>query len=353
MMQQRHQQKWSRLIALFLVGAVSQSLLNVSVPKPTLAQTPAATPNACTQITAPLTPEEQAYAKTAWQYFVKNYQPATGFTNSTGGYPSGTLWDIGNYLMALNAARWLNLIDQAEFDSRLNQFLKTLSSLKLFEDTLPNKVYNAATGQMADYGNNPVEKGIGWSALDVGRMLAAFHVIRTCHPQYKDWIKGPVGKWKIERSLKDDQLYGAVVRPDGSTLLVQEGRLGYEEYAARGYELWGFKASKALALEPYQFVEVNGVKIPVDTRDYKSTQANNYVVSESYILDGIEFGLEGYLKDYAANVLEVQKLHLAGAIFTQITPMLKKCLMQSRICVVQMGVVSMLDFTKKQSNRIK
>ncbi len=307
MMQQRHQPKCSKLIALFLVGAVSQSLLNLSVPKPTLAQTPTAAPNACSQITVPLTPEEQVYAKAAWQYFVKNYQPATGFANSTGGYPSGTLWDIGNYLMALNAARWMNLIDQGEFDSRLNQFLKTLSGLKLFEDTLPNKVYNAATGEMTDYGNKPVEKGIGWSALDVGRMLAAFHVIRTCHPQYGDWIKGIVAKWKIERSLKDDQLYGAMVRPDKSTLLVQEGRLGYEEYAARGYELWGFKASKALALEPYKFVDVNGVKVPVDTRDYQKTQANNYVVSESYILDGIEFGLEGVLKDYAANVLEAQK----------------------------------------------
>jgi hypothetical protein len=60
-------------------------------------------------------------------------------------------------------------------------------------------------------------------------------------------------------------------------------------------------------LEPYEFVEVNGIKVPVDTRDYQKTNANNYVVSESYILDGIEFGLEGYLKDYAANVLEVQK----------------------------------------------
>ncbi len=307
MMQQRHQQKWSRLIALFLVGAVSQSLISVSVPERSLAQTPTAAPSACAQITAPLTPEEQVYAKAAWQYFVNNYQQATGFTNSTGGYPSGTLWDIGNYLMALNAVRWLNLIDQGEFDSRLNQFLKSLSNLKLFEDTLPNKVYNAATGQMTDYGNNPIERGIGWSALDVGRILAAFHVIRTCHPQYEEWIKGILSKWKIERSLKDDQLYGALVRPDKSTLLVQEGRLGYEEYAARGYELWGFKASKALALEPYKFVEINGVKVPVDTRDYQSTQANNYVVSESYILDGIEFGLEGYLKDYAANVLEAQK----------------------------------------------
>ena len=307
MSRQRNQYKWSRLTSLFLIGVILQFLLNVYIPPALLAQTPTAAPSACAEIAAPLTPEEQVYAKVAWQYFVKNYQPATGLTNSTGGYPSGTLWDIGNYLMALNSARWLNLIDQGNFDSRLNQFLKTLSSLKLFEDTLPNKVYNTATGQMADYGNNPVERGIGWSALDAGRLMAALHVIRTCHPQYEDWIKGILGKWQIARSLKDGQLYGATVLPDKKTLLVQEGRLGYEEYGARGYELWGFKAPKATALEPYQFVEINGVKIPVDTRDYKTTQANNYVVSESYILDGIEFGLEGYLQDYANRVLEVQK----------------------------------------------
>ncbi|MEH2312622.1 MAG: DUF3131 domain-containing protein [Nostoc sp.] len=295
------QQKLLRWIALFLVGTFLQLLFYI--PTPVLSQNS----NSCSNITAPLTPEEQIYARGAWQYFVKNYQPATGFTNSTGGYPSGTLWDMGNYLMALNAARWLNLTDQADFDSRLNKFLTTLSSLKLFEDTLPNKVYNAATAEMVDYGNNPLERGIGWSALDVGRILAAFDVIRTCHPQYNEWLKGIVAKWQVARSLKDGQLFGATVLPDNKTLLVQEGRLGYEEYGGRGYQLWGFSAPKAIAFEPFNLVEINGVQIPVDTRDFKSTNANNYVVSESYILDGIEFGLQGELADFAARVLEVQK----------------------------------------------
>jgi len=305
-MQKRRQQKWLRWIALFLLGTIPQFFFYI--PTQSLAQNPnVAANNSCNNITAPLTPEEQTYARSAWQYFVKNYQSTTGFTNSTGGYPSGTLWDMGNYLMALNAARWLNLTDQADFDARLNKFLTTLSSLKLFEDALPNKVYNAATGQMVDYGNNPLERGIGWSALDIGRVLAAFDVIRTCHPQYNDWLKGIVSKWQVARSLKDGQLFGATVEPDNKTLLVQEGRLGYEEYSARGYELWGFQASKAISLEPFKFVEINGMQIPVDTRDFKSTNANNYVVSESYILDGIEFGLQGDLADYAARVLEVQK----------------------------------------------
>ncbi|WP_322744031.1 DUF3131 domain-containing protein [Nostoc edaphicum] len=294
------QQRLLRWIALFLIGTM-QFLFYI--PTPVLSQNS----NSCSNITTPLTSEEQTYARASWQYFVKNYQPATGFTNSTGGYPSGTLWDMGNYLMALNAARWLNLTDQADFDSRLNKFLTTLSSLKLFEDALPNKVYNAATGQMVDYGNNPLERGIGWSALDVGRILAAFDVIRTCHPQYNDWLKGIVAKWQVARSLKDEQLFGATVLPDNKTLLVQEGRLGYEEYGARGYQLWGFSAPKAIALEPFKLVEINGVQIPVDSRDFQSTNANNYVVSESYILDGIEFGLQGELADFAARVLDVQK----------------------------------------------
>ncbi len=301
------QPKGLRWTTLFLIGTLTQFLLYISPPA--LSQKSSVTDNSsnCSNITSPLTPEEQTYARGAWQYFVKNYQPATGFSNSTGGYPSGTLWDMGNYLMALNAGQALNLTDQKDFDDRLNKFLTTLNNLKLFENALPNKVYNAATGQMTDYGNNPVERGLGWSALDVGRLLAAFDVIRTCHPQYGEWLKGIVSKWQVGRAIKDEELQGATVLPDNSTLLVQEGRLGYEQYAARGFEKWGFKAPKATALKPLKFVEINAVQVPVDTRDFKSTNANNYVVSESYILDGIEFGLQGELADYAARVLEVQK----------------------------------------------
>jgi hypothetical protein len=306
--------RWVRVAALFLTGVMLALLPPLAGfgwgLESAIAQQNRTMPtdrNACAVLTAPLTPAEQEYAKTAWQYFAKNYQPDTGFVNATGGYPSGTLWDMGNYLVALNTARWLNLISQKEFDEKLNKFLSALGSLKLFDDALPNKVYNAANGQMVDYGNNPSPRGIGWSALDIGRVLAAFHIIRTCHPQYADWLKGIIQRWQIARSLQDDQLYGATVTPDGKTMLVQEGRLGYEEYAVRGYELWGYKADKAKSFQPFQFVDIYGVQIPVDLRDYQRTNANNYVVSESYILDGIEFGWQGELADYAGRVLEAQR----------------------------------------------
>src|SRR5579883_697502 len=308
MMLKHYQQNFLlRWIIFFLIGIFLQFWLYL--PNPGLSQNPNIVNNSssCRNITAPLTSEEQTYARTAWQYFVQNYQPATGFSNSVEGYPSGSLWDMGNYLMALNAARWLNLIDQKDFDARLNKFLTTLSNLKLFEDTLPNKVYNAATGQMVDYNNNPVERGLGWSALDLGRILTAFDLIHTCHPQYKEWIQGIVSKWKLGQAIKDKQLQGATVGPDNRTLLVQEGRFGYEQYAARGFEQWGFQVPEAIALKPLKFVNINGVDLPVDTRDFQSTNANNYIVSESYILNGIEFGLQGKLADYAVRILEVQK----------------------------------------------
>lgn len=297
--------KWLKLIALFLAGIIFTSSLPLNMGiKSVVAQSP----NSCANITQPLTPEEENWARVAWQYFINNYQPETGFTNSANNYPSGTLWDMGNYLMALNAARWLNLTTQEDFDQRLNKFLDSLGKLRLFEDSLPNKVYNTANGELVDYGNNPIEKGIGWSALDIGRILAAFHVIKSCHPNYSEWLQSIVNRWAIARSIKDDMLYGAMVLPDGKTLLVQEGRLGYEEYAARGYELWGFSVPKAISFEPFKMVEIYGVRIPVDTRDFPTTNANNYVVSESYILDGLEFGFLGQqMQEYAQNVLEVQK----------------------------------------------
>jgi hypothetical protein len=305
----RKQSLYSRclkqLTSVITIAVISQPLWVFGMT-PKIVQAQGA--NACGAITNPLTPEEQQHARIAWQYFVNNYQKDTGFVNSTGGYPSGTLWDMGNYLMALNAVRWMNIIDQKELDNRLNKFLTSIGKLKLIENSLPNKVYNAANGQMTDYGNNPIEKGIGWSALDIARLLAAFRGIQVCNPQYTNWIKSIVDRWDLKRMIKDGQLFGAVVRPDGKLIEVQEGRLGYEEYAARCFELWGFLAPKALSFEPFQMVNIYGVPIPADTRSYQDTNANNYVVSESYLLDGIEFGFLGsQMQDYAARVFEVQK----------------------------------------------
>jgi hypothetical protein len=300
---------WLQWLSLAIVGIFTSLSLSMCASTQPALLTPKTVAQSidCSTIASPLSPQEQEFAQIAWQYFLNNYQVKTGLTNAAEDYPSATLWDMGNYLTAINAARWLGIVDQQDFDYRINQFLTTLADLPMFERALPNKVYSTDTVKMVNYKNQPTEEGLGWSAIDMGRILTALHIVRSCHPQYNDWISGIVSGWQLGRSIQNKELYGAELEPNGKVSIVQEGRLGYEEYAARGYKLWGFDLSKAIALDPYKLVEVEGVKIPVDRRDYKATHANNYVVSESYILEGIEFGLQDDLKQYAANVLEAQK----------------------------------------------
>lgn len=257
---------------------------------------------------APLTEEEQTHARSAWQYFRDNYQSQTGFVNAVENYPSSSMWDMGNYLMALNAARSLNLITQADFDARLNQFLTSLARIPLFDSAVPNKAYNTQTGEMVDYNNKASKQGIGWSALDLGRLLTALYVIKESHPQYSDWIQGVLSNWKLAQAIEKGQLSGVTVLPSKRSLKAQEGRLGYEEYAAKGFELWGLRAEKSLnrALNR-KWKKIYGVTIPVDKRSYRDTNASNYVLSESYIMHGIEFGFDAEMQDIADRILEVQK----------------------------------------------
>lgn len=77
----------------------------------------------------------------------------------------------------MTAARELGIIDKAEFDRRMLKFLATLNKLDLFRNELPNKAYNTISGQKVNYQNKPGE--IGFSALDIGRMLIWLKVIRS------------------------------------------------------------------------------------------------------------------------------------------------------------------------------
>ena len=115
-----------------------------------------------------LTEEEKQWALIAWKYFQNNTIESTGLANSANAYKSTTLWDSSSYLLAVISAKRLEIIDQQEFVSRVNKFLVTMLALPLYEDKLPNKVYNTETLKMVDYNNKATDKGLGWSAIDIG-----------------------------------------------------------------------------------------------------------------------------------------------------------------------------------------
>jgi hypothetical protein len=254
-----------------------------------------------------LSDEDIRGAKTAWQYFVNNYQEQTGLVNSVDNYPSSTLWDTGNYLMALISAQHLHLIDNAEYDKRMRKALTTLGQVELYKGLLPNKVYNAQTLQMTNYENNVTKTGIGWSAIDIGRILIPLSYIQFNQPQYSQELHQILSRWNIKEMTKEGALFGAVVE-EGEEKLLQEGRLGYEQYTSKMFATFGVDITNALRYDKYlEFINMYDIEIPYDKRDKEHSNANNYVVMEPYMLDGLEFGWDYFSKEFSYRLYKAQE----------------------------------------------
>ena len=254
-----------------------------------------------------LTSQEQAWARTAWQYFANNTQPETGLVNSVDGYPASTMWDTASYLLALIAVDRLNIISDQEFDSRLSLALSSLAKIPLFEQALPNKSYNTISLAMVDYANQKVEGGIGWSAIDIGRLLVPFNTIVWYYPKHAHLVRNVLERWRFQKMLQNAVLYGAAVNGGGEAVYVQEGRIGYEEYAAKSFTLLGLDTFGALQYNDFlQYVDIYGIQVPIDSRKPEEYEAHNYVVSESYILDGIEYGWDDISREFAYRVYQAQ-----------------------------------------------
>lgn len=267
-----------------------------------------------------LTEKEMDMARIAWKYFENNYQESTGLVNAVNNYPSVTWWDAASYMAGMVSAYELGIIDKEEFDHRFIRMLTTLNTLDLFRGELPNKAYNTQTAAKVDYGNQPGE--IGYSALDLGRLLIWLHIIKHRYPEYATGIDSAVLRWNFCNVVDENgTMFGALLERDQPVQYLQEGRLGYEEYAAKGFQLWGFDTTQASMPEPYSTINLYGYDVPYDTRDPRKLKAHSYVVTESYVLDGIELGWDltddrtvhdfkfsnGWMAKFALQIYRVQE----------------------------------------------
>ena len=123
---------------------------------------------------AALTPEEQTWAAIAWRYFVNNTQPQTGLVNGSDKQPRVTLWQMGDTLIALLAAKELGLIEEAEYDARLTRLMGTLNRLMLTEARTPGRLYSSQTATPIDFSGKPVKNG--WSVRDMARLMLAMRL---------------------------------------------------------------------------------------------------------------------------------------------------------------------------------
>ncbi len=267
-----------------------------------------------------LTQPERAAARTAWRYFEENTRPETGFVDSVAGYPAATLWDQGSYVFALISARRLDIIDDDDFDERLTSFLTSLSLLPLFEGRLPNKVYNTMTLAMVNYGNEVVDGGIGWSAIDIARLLLALRSAERHFPRFGPAIRVVIGNWKVADIGGSGELIGANVSDD-ETNYVQEGRIGYEQYAARAAALWGLDVGAAISVRRVlAWTSTEGVDIPKDRRSHLRFGAITPVLSEPFVLQGLELGFDADGHRLAQQVYRAQEARYENkGIITAVT----------------------------------
>ncbi|GAA0399903.1 hypothetical protein GCM10009133_05930 [Cocleimonas flava] len=254
-----------------------------------------------------LTEEEKQWALIAWKYFQNNTIESTGLANSANAYKSTTLWDSSSYLLAVISASRLGIIDKPEFENRVNKFLATMLKLPLYEGKLPNKVYNTETLEMVDYNNKKTEKGLGWSAIDIGRLMVPLNILVWNYPEFTTQVKAITKQWDLSAAVDKGDMYGAL-NEDGKTVYLQEGRLGYEEYASKAFQLVGLDVSSAIDYTSWlKFIDIEGINIPTDSRSPEKFTAHNYVVSEPYILDGIEYGWDQMSREFSGRVYTVQE----------------------------------------------
>ncbi len=249
---------------------------------------------------------DRAAAQRAWTYFENNWHPDTGMVNAVDGLTWATWWDQGSALLGIHAARQLGLISEAELIEKLSVILQTLEQLPLPTTKLPNKAYSTETSAMRTLSNRPDPNGTsGWSALDLGRYLVALYTLKIHYPAFCDRINTIVARYDLSKSVKDGWLWGSGAGRNGLQYW-QEGRLGYEQYAAYGFKLWGIEANNALYNPPTQTVAVDGVELMVDQRDFNSSGASNHLTNDPYLLWGMEMGLPETMQPQVENLLQVQ-----------------------------------------------
>jgi hypothetical protein len=265
---------------------------------------PVVTPPVVTPPVVVAEPIDTAAARLAWTFVENNTQSATGLAKPIYPFQFPTVWDIGSLIGATYSAHELGIITDADYDARIQRILGTLGTLELFDNVAFNKTYDAQTGGMVDRNRVASATGYGWSATDIGRLLVWLRIVAVNQPQYAAQAARIVARLDMSRLVAGGILHGMDLDPVfGTRNPYAETGLGYEQYAAAGFALWGHRAATALdASINAKRVDLYGVSISVDARD------NGRLTSEPYVMLGLETGwYSSDLRDQAMRLLAAQE----------------------------------------------
>lgn len=292
-------------------SAPAPVVTDTPVPQPSPAPVPARLPAAETakapfedarlEPLATLSAEDMQLAQEAWRYFAANRHEESGWFNSVDRYEATTMWDLGSALAGLVSANELGLVERAMFDRYMTAFLASLRKVKLYNNELPNREYRLNPVVMTDIGNKVSAAGSGWSALDIGRALTWLRIVGQWYPQHRPAVEEVIRDWKFGRLSANNEMNGALFN-GRSEHVRQEGRLGYEQYAAAGYWLWGVKLGRSFEISHTRTVEIMGLSLPADTRNLA------FLTSEPFMLASMEFGGWGpQFQMLTRTIYEIQK----------------------------------------------
>jgi len=234
------------------------------------------------------TTREMQWARTAWRYFENNTDPATGLVGGMDRTPVFTIWNAGDTLAALVAARELGVIDEREFDLRTSRLLGFLANMDLSGGALPHKAYNALTGKMVNFENR--QDDIGWSAVDTGRLMLWLKITGQRHPRFREYTDKVVLRWAFCEVIDDCGKLTGASRSAGQTYRYQEGRLGYEQLAGAGFAAWGFDARISREFPATETVRIYGLPVRHDARDPRATGVPAPALTMPHVLMGMELG---------------------------------------------------------------
>jgi hypothetical protein len=226
-----------------------------------------------------------ASARSAWAYVRRNYHQATGFVNATDQYHFVTMWDVGSIFGAFLAARELGFITPEDYRARVARLLRSLEAIALHDDVAFNRLYAAGSGRMVGRDHLASRRGYGWSATDLGRLILWLKIVATHDPEHEPAAQRIVDRLDLERIVRDGYLRGEELTPRGRRRLFQEGRIGYEQYAAAGFALWDIRAEGALDLHANATpITVFGQELLADKR------GDDLLTSEPVVMLGLELG---------------------------------------------------------------
>lgn len=241
-------------------------------------------------------------AAAAWRQFSGLWQPRTGLAAATRDYQKLTPWDLGSVMGATYSAHRLGLIDDAQYETMLSTTLRTLNRMPLYRGAVFHKMYLANTAQMVGRNGKASSVGYGWSATDLGRLLIWLRIVAETEPRFRADAQRIARRINFKETVANGYMYGGLLGTRGKLWKFQEGRIGYEQYAAQGFDYWGAAVANALDINKHaRPTKVLGVPLLADARGLDRLN------SEPFILMGIELGFSSGMETLARNVLAAQK----------------------------------------------